>query len=145
MQPQKELTILLVEDSRDDVFFFRRSLEKTKLPATLHVAENGRKAIDYLNNQGRFADAQQHPRPEIVFIDLKMPHMDGFELLAWISQQFREPPFQAMVLTSSDEPRDYQKALDLGAHGYFLKPISIEQLSTLLQQLQPTSPACPPS
>src|SRR5437867_7683368 len=132
MPLEKELTILLVEDLRDDAFFFRHALRKTKLPATLHVAENGSRAIEYLSNQGRFVDVRQYPRPEIVFIDLRMPEVDGFELLEWISKAFAGAPFQAVVLTSSDDPQDYQKALELGAHGYILKPILPERLSEVL-------------
>src|SRR5437870_2903958 len=64
MPLEKQLTVLLVEDLRDDVFFFRQALRKTKLPATLHVAENGSWAIEYLSNRGRFADVLQYPRPE---------------------------------------------------------------------------------
>lgn len=129
----KSTVVLLAEDSADDVFFFQRTLSKTNHPVTLHIVENGRVATDYLLNKGAFADAAKFPRPDIVFIDLKMPEMNGFELLTWIYQQFPEVPFRAIVLTSSDEPKDYQQALDCGAHGYFLKPVSVEQLLAQLE------------
>ena len=128
MEAQRELTILLVEDSPDDVFFFRRALNKSGLKAALHVAEHGREAIDYLTNRGRFDDATRYIRPDVLFIDLKMPQMNGFELFEWIRAQFAETPFRALALTSSDEPQDRKRALDLGADGYFLKPISPAQL-----------------
>ncbi len=128
MEAQRELTILLVEDSPDDVFFFRRALNKSGLKAALHVAEHGREAIDYLTNRGRFDDATRYIRPDVLFIDLKMPQMNGFELFEWIRAQFAETPFLALALTSSDEPQDRKRALDLGADGYFLKPISPAQL-----------------
>lgn len=130
------MTILLAEDSSDDVFFFRRALEKAGVPAVLHVAENGREAIQYLKKEGRFADAANYPQPEIIFIDLKMPEVGGFEVLSWIAQKLPAPAFQMIVLTSSDEPPDYQKALELGAHAYFLKPISPDQLATIIRRLQ---------
>jgi CheY-like chemotaxis protein len=130
MEAQHELTILLVEDSPDDAFFFRRALGKTGLKAALHVAADGKEAIDYLTNQGRFYDAARYVRPDVVFIDLKMPEMNGFELLEWIRAQFAEMPFRALALTSSDEPQDRKRARDLGAHGYFLKPISPAQIRT---------------
>ena len=128
MEAERELTILLVEDSPDDVFFFQRALSKTGLKASLHVAEHGEEATDYLTNQGRFSDPARYVRPDVVFIDLKMPEKNGFELLEWIRAQFAESPFRALVLTSSDEPQDRKRALDLGAHGYFLKPISPDQI-----------------
>jgi CheY-like chemotaxis protein len=133
-------TILLAEDSADDVFFFRRGLQKTGLNAEIKVVENGQEAIDYLTQQNGYAEPMMSPRPDVIFIDLKMPEVDGFELLEWISKNYATPPFEAIVLTSSDEPRDYKKALDLGAHGYFLKPITSEQLSTILTR-QRVAPA----
>ena len=134
--PQKQVTILLVEDSPDDVFFFRRAFQKANISATHDVAENGREAMRYLKNEGRFADAAIYRWPEIVFVDLKMPEVDGFELLRWVSKEFSDTPFQTIVLTSSDEPQDYQQALDLGAHGYFLKPILPEQLLHVFDRLR---------
>ena len=128
MEAKRELTILLVEDSPDDAFFFRRALDKTGLKVALHVAGDGEDAIDYLTNRGRFNDATRYVLPDVVFIDLKMPHINGFELLQWIRAQFAETPFRALALTSSDEPQDRKRALDLGAHGYFLKPISPDQI-----------------
>jgi len=128
MEAQRELTILLVEDSADDAFFFRRALNKTGLKAALHVAGDGEDAIDYLTNRGRFGDAARYLPPDVVFIDLKMPQMNGFELFEWIRAQFAETPFRALALTSSDEPQDRKRALDLGADGYFLKPITPDQI-----------------
>ena len=92
------------------------------------MAEHGKEAIEYLTNRGRFHDAARYVRPDVVFIDLKMPEKNGFELLEWIRAQFAESPFRALVLTSSDESQDRKRALDLGAHGYFLKPISPDQI-----------------
>jgi two-component system response regulator len=129
---EHELTILLVEDSPDDAFFFQRALKKTGLKAALHVAEHGQEATDYLTNQGRFSDPARYARPDVVFIDLKTPGLNGFELLEWMRAQFAETPFRAVFLTSSDEPRDHQRALDLGVDGYFLKPISPEQLRAVV-------------
>jgi CheY-like chemotaxis protein len=135
-----KITILLAEDSDDDVFFFRRGLQKTGLTADLEVAENGRKAIEYLTQQMSFSGPASSPRPDVIFIDLKMPEMDGFELLEWIGKNYGTPPFETIVLTSSDEPRDYKRALDLGARGYFIKPISAEQLTTVLTRGRVASP-----
>jgi CheY-like chemotaxis protein len=125
----KPPVILLVEDSPDDVFFFERALAKVNLPTVLHVAENGRIATDYFLNRGKFSDTQSYPMPDVVFLDLKMPEMNGFELMAWVQKKYGELPFRTVVLTSSDEPKDYQQALDAGAHGYILKPISTEQIT----------------
>ena len=132
MDAQHELTILLVEDSPDDVFFFQRALDRTGLKASLHVAEHGQEATDYLTNQGRFSDKARYVRPDVVFFDLKTPGLNGFELLEWIRVRFAETPFRAVALTSSDEPQDHQRALDLRVDGYFIKPISPEQLRAVV-------------
>lgn len=132
------ISILLAEDSDDDVFFFRRGLQKSGLTADVHVVENGRRAIEYLSQQRAFSTAPQHP--DVIFIDLKMPEVDGFELLEWIGKNYETPPFETIVLTSSDEPRDYKRALDLGARGYFLKPISPEQLASVLTRVRVAAP-----
>jgi CheY-like chemotaxis protein len=145
VEAEHELTILLVEDSPDDAFFFRRALDNTGLKASLHVAEDGQEATDYLTNQGRFSDPEQYPRPDVVFIDLKTPGLNGFELLEWIRVQFAQAPFRAVVLTSSDEPQDHQRALDLGVDAYFLKPISPEQLRAAVTGGCSTHEPMPPS
>ena len=135
MSPE-QITILLVEDLADDVFFFRRALKKASPGAVLHVVETGRQAIQYLANEDCFSDKASFPQPDFLFLDLKMPEVSGFELLNWVAGKFSRTPFEAIVLTSSDEPQDYKRALDLGADGYFLKPITAEQLSHVFTRKQ---------
>src|SRR2546421_12885115 len=100
-------TILLVEDSEDDVFFMRRALKKAQISCPLEVACDGQQAIDYLGRTGKYAGRAEHPLPSLVFLDLKMPCVSGFEVLEWLRQQ---PPalneIPVFVLTSSPEERD---------------------------------------
>ena len=124
--------ILLVEDSPDDVFFFRRALAKSGAQATLYVAEDGVEAMNYIANQGRFADRQMFPPPEIVFLDLKLPHMNGFEFLQWFRQNRPNSPIPIVVLSSSDETKDRERARILGVAAFHLKPPTPEQLSALI-------------
>lgn len=137
MESEAELVVLLIEDSQDDVFFFQRTLHKTGLRARLQVAEDGKEAIDYFKRENRFAGEAGKPQPHLVFLDLKMPRVNGFELLEWIGKEFPNPPFQILVLTSSDEPQDKDRAFELGAHGYFLKPMSVEDLSAAIERHKP--------
>jgi CheY-like chemotaxis protein len=78
--------ILLVEDREDDLFFMRRALKQSGVRNPLHVVSDGAKAIEYLSGLGDFADREEHPLPDLVILDLKMPGKDGFEVLAWIRQ-----------------------------------------------------------
>jgi hypothetical protein len=88
---EQPIIILLVEDSPDDVFFFRRAVHKSGLSAVTHVAVDGVEAMDYLLNKGRFADAAAYPPPDIMFLDLKLPHVNGFEVLEWMRRHAECP------------------------------------------------------
>jgi CheY-like chemotaxis protein len=132
------IIILLVEDSPDDVFFFQRAIRKSGLTVVTHVAVDGIEALDYLLNKGRFANAAAYPPPDIVFLDLKLPHINGFEVLEWMRRHAECPRTQVVVLTSSNQPEDQERAESLGADLFLTKPPESEQLRQILQK-------CPPS
>lgn len=127
--------ILLVEDNDDDAFFMERALTKAQLSHPLRVARDGQEAIDYLAGEGKFSDRAQYPLPFVVFLDLKLPYIHGFDVLIWIRQQeqFRQLP--VVILTSSPEERDQQKADALGAQGYLVKPPDAQMILLTLQGL----------
>jgi CheY-like chemotaxis protein len=127
------LKILLVEDSPDDVFFFRRAVNKAGIVAETHVAVDGVEAINYLTNQGQFADAGAYGPARVMFLDLKLPHVNGFEVLEWVRAhpERKTPPI--IVLSSSDEPEDRDRAASLGASLFLTKPPLAEQLREALQ------------
>ena len=129
-------TILLVEDNEDDVFLMKRALKSAKITNPMQVVEDGRQAVEYLAGEGIFADRLKFPYPEIVFLDLKLPHKSGFEVLAWL----RENPYLAetniCVLSSSNLPTDIQKAQALGAKAYLVKPPSADALHQIAQKFQ---------
>jgi CheY-like chemotaxis protein len=79
----KEARVLLVEDDDDDVFILRRAIVAAELPVVLHVAKSGDEAVDYLSGQNGFGDRKRFPIPDLVFLDLKLPGRDGFDVLAW--------------------------------------------------------------
>ena len=120
--------ILLVEDSEDDVFFFKRSLKRAQADVDLQVASDGSKAIAYLSHEGP-------PSPDAIFLDLKMPNQNGFEVLEWIRQH---PPLsnaKVYILTSSSQPGERERAKELGANDYFLKPLAPDLLRDALSRL----------
>jgi CheY-like chemotaxis protein len=131
---EQPILILLVEDSPDDVFFFRRAVTKSGLFAVTHVAADGVEAMDYLLNKGRFADAAAYPHPDIMFLDLKLPHVNGFELLEWMRRHAECPRTPVVVLTSSNQPEDQERAEALGAALFLTKPPAPEKLRDVLQK-----------
>jgi CheY-like chemotaxis protein len=129
-------TILLVEDNDDDAFMFKRALKKSGIMNPLHVATDGRQALDYLGGRGNDADLERHPRPFIAFIDLKLPYIDGFEILEWIGRQPSLSTLIAIVLSSSNQNGDQEKAYALGARSYLIKPPSPEDILRLMKSLE---------
>lgn len=112
---------LLVEDNEDDVFFMRRAFKAAGLKNSLHVVADGEQAIEYLSGQSDFSDRERHPLPDMIFLDLKMPGLNGFDVLRWIRND-RKSNVPVAMLTSSPEEIDRQKARELGADCYLLKP-----------------------
>jgi CheY-like chemotaxis protein len=127
------LKILLVEDSPDDVFFFRRAVNKAGIVAETHVAADGLEAIHYLTNEGQYADANTYGQPAVMFLDLKLPHVNGFEVLEWVQAHPEKTVPPIIVLTSSDEPEDRNRAAGLGASLFLTKPPAPEQLLEALR------------
>jgi CheY-like chemotaxis protein len=128
--------ILVAEDEESDVYFLRRALQKVGVTNPLVAACNGWEAIRYLEGQGPFSDRAQHPLPALLLLDLKMPVMDGFGVLAWLEGRPDVKRFPVVVLTSSEEPADQEKARRLGAVDYIVKPKSPGDLVGVVQKLQ---------
>lgn len=119
---QAEPTILLVEDSEDDVFIMQYALKQAHVANPLQVVTDGQMALDYLAGTGSYSDRERFPLPFVVFLDLKLPYINGFEVLAWINKQKALNAPVVVVLTSSDEEKDQQQAYALGARSYLVKP-----------------------
>jgi CheY-like chemotaxis protein len=125
--------ILLAEDDVNDVFFMRRALQKAEIGYPLQVVTDGQQAVDYLGGQAQFSDREQFPLPSIILLDLKMPFLDGFEVLSWLGSQTSLKNIPVVVLTSSAEERDRRKAAELGAKAYFVKPPKADTLKELMR------------
>ena len=121
-------TLLLVEDSPDDVFFMKRALKSAEVALPLHVAGTGEEAIAYLSGRDKFTDRAAFPLPLLVLLDLKLPVRDGHEVLAWIREQPALKQLVVIVMTTSKERVDVQKAYALGANAYLVKPAAAAQL-----------------
>ena len=130
-----EHTILLVEDDKNDVFFFQRAMEKAGLTCPLRIARDGGEAIDYLSGIGTFADRVRFPLPCMVLLDLNLPRQHGLEVLQWIRGHAPDPAVPVIVLTSSTLDRDVREAYRLGANSYLSKPSGSEDLVALVRML----------
>ncbi len=128
--PGKPLKVLLVEDLEDDRFFFQHALEHSNLNAELFIAKDGLEAVEFLKSESK---VPSRPRfPDVVFLDLKMPEFDGFDVLRWMNRESLLNQTKVYVLSGSDEPRDIQLAKELGAVSYFVKHIKAPALNALL-------------
>ncbi len=128
--------ILVAEDDTADAFFFQRAFKRAGIPITLHFVRDGREAIDYLQNTEPFAERATNPMPQLLLLDLKMPRLDGFDVLAWIRQQPVLEKLQVIIFSGSDEPRDRKRAQELGANSYLVKPHSIEEMNILVARFR---------
>jgi CheY-like chemotaxis protein len=126
-------TVLLVEDEPDSVFFFQHVAAEHGFEDIVHVAQDGRQAMDYLEGAGDFADRGEHPLPSIVVLDLKLPRMSGFEVLRLIRTSPRFQTLIVVMLTSSAADSDVTQAYALGANAYLVKPLGLDALSTMVK------------
>jgi len=136
MKLNPNTTILLVEDEPSDVFLMTRALKKAQIPNPLQVACDGQEAINYLSGVDKFSDRTQFPIPGIIFLDLKLPYKNGFEVLTWIRSQPHLDSTLVMVLTSSSEERDIAQCYRLGARTFLVKPPTPAMLLELMMSLK---------
>jgi CheY-like chemotaxis protein len=128
--------ILIAEDDEDHVFLLKRALQKGAVLNPIFVVHDGSEAINYLKGEGKYADRYEYPLPSLLLLDLKMPEKNGFEVLEWIRQQPGLRRLRVVVLTTSDEPSDIDRAYDLGANSFMVKPLQKEQFFGLTEAIK---------
>ena len=128
---QEKTVILLAEDREDDVFLIRKSLISAGIPYPVHAVEDGEEAIAYLKGEGRYSNRDEYPLPDLLLLDLKMPRVDGFEVLQWIREQPSLRTLRVVVLTASEQIRDVNRAYGLGANSFLVKPLDFENFLEL--------------
>ncbi len=128
---REKALILLVEDRADDVTLMLRSFEKAGIKNPVRVAIDGEEAVAYLSGTGKYSNRDEYPLPELILLDLKMPKMDGFEVLKWIRTHPEFSQLRVVVLTSSDDIRDVNLAYKLGASSFLVKPMDFDRFVEL--------------
>lgn len=130
-----EVEILLVEDNSSDVELALHALKKNKLANKIKVVRDGAEALDFVFCTGAFADRSiEHP-PKLILLDLKLPKVDGLEVLEQIKKDPRTRTIPVVVLTSSREDRDIVESYQFGVNSYIVKPIDFDRFSEAVRQL----------
>jgi len=127
--------ILLVEDSEDNVFLVRHAMHKAGVTCPLQVVTSGEQAIEYLSGTNGYSNWKQFPLPAIILLDLKMPGMNGFDVLKWIRQRPGLKALRVAILTSSDMPSEIKMAHDLGANVFLTKPVELDRLIEIMRTI----------
>jgi CheY-like chemotaxis protein len=135
MSAAKVHPLLLAEDDENDVFFMQRAFKQAKIANPLLRVKDGEEAIAYLQGEGAFADRKEFPLPCLILLDLKMPRRNGFEVISWVRSQPVLKRLPIVVLTSSKEDPDINRAYELGASTYLVKPVKFEGLVEMMKAL----------
>jgi two-component system, response regulator len=131
----REPLIVLVEDNADDEELTLRALAKSRIANRVAVVRDGEDALDYFFTRGKHADRDPHDPPMLVLLDLKLPKIDGLEVLRALRSDERTKLIPIVVLTSSAEERDLVRSYGLGANSYVRKPVDFVQFADAIQQL----------
>ena len=128
--------ILLAEDNDDHVTLILRAFRKGALLNPVFVVKNGEEVIQYLKGEGKFVNRSEYPLPSLLLLDLRMPMKDGFEVLEWIRADSNFKPLRIVVLTTSEDMKDVNRAYQLGANSFLVKPMDLEHFASLTDAIK---------
>src|SRR5690242_4830238 len=128
--------ILLAEDDPNDTLLIKRAFQKAGLGNALKTVNNGEEALDYLRGINGYSDRGRFPVPFLLLLDLKMPGTSGFEVLQWVRSQSDFKRLLVVVLTSSNFQADVDRAYDLGANSYLVKPVEFNEMVHMIQRFE---------
>lgn len=127
--------ILLVEDSPDEAAFFTHTFNQAQLPAQLHIVTDGREAVDFVFGIGHYAHRNPAIKPKLIVLDLKLPRMNGLEVLRQLKSDLRSRNIPAIILSSSQEESDLVESYAMGVNSYLVKPVDFDQLVASIRVL----------
>ena len=131
----RPMTILLVEDNPDHAELVKRNLEEFQVANHIKHVEDGEAALDYVYRRGAYSDHKNFPRPDLILLDLRLPRIDGLEVLKQIKRDLTLQAIPVVVLTTSDAEKDLAQAYEYHANSYVTKPVNFENFSRLLRDL----------
>jgi CheY-like chemotaxis protein len=131
-----KVPILLAEDDENDVFLMNRAFSKAGFLNPIFVVHDGQETLDFLEAKGNYAIREKFPLPGLLLLDLKMPLLDGFDVLAWLRQRREFDKLPVVVLSSSKLGSDVDRSRELGVYDYRVKPQQFEDLVRLLQDVR---------
>jgi two-component system response regulator len=135
MKDTTEINILLVEDNRDDLDMTVRALRQANLANNIHVVRDGAEAVEFIFCQGAHAGRNLEAGPKLVLLDLKLPKIDGMEVLKRMKGDPRTRMIPVVMLTSSREQKDVIESYNLGVNSYIVKPVNFEGFCAAVQEL----------
>jgi CheY-like chemotaxis protein len=135
---QRPRPILVAEDNEDHALFILRAFKKGGMvsPDPVFVVRDGVEAIEYLSGEGKFKNREEYPLPMLLLLDLKMPNKDGFEVLEWVREQPGLRRLRIVVLTTQAEINEVNRAYELGANSFLVKPTNMEDFFNLTEALK---------
>jgi CheY-like chemotaxis protein len=128
--------ILVVEDREDDILLLRKALSLASIKNPLHFVRTGEEAVAYFSGEGKYSSRDEFPLPLLTLLDLKLPGINGFEVLTWIRRQDGLRGLPVVVLTSSDQLCDVNRAYELGANSFFVKEFDFNDFVNLTKLLE---------
>ena len=131
----KDKHILLVEDNPDDEALTLRALKKNNIFNEVVVTRDGAEALDYMFAEGEYTQRDIHDLPKVILLDLKLPKIDGIEVLARLRANEHTRKIPIVILTTSNEDIDVAKCYDSGANSYIQKPVDFDQFIEVVRQL----------
>lgn len=129
------IDILLVEDNPDDIDLTLYALKRNNLANSVHIVRDGEEALDFLFCRGRYVERKFDDPPKVVLLDLKLPKVDGLEVLRIVKSDKRTKAVPVVVMTSSKEQRDMVEGYHLGVNSYIQKPVDFDAFRDLIKQL----------
>jgi CheY-like chemotaxis protein len=129
------LNILLVEDNPDHAELVRRSFQDHQVANRIYHVTDGEFALDYLFRRGEYADPDKSPRPHVILLDLRLPRVDGLEVLKEIKETDMLRRIPVVILTTSDGERDVSRAYDRHVNSYLVKPVGFDNFTKLMNEL----------
>jgi two-component system response regulator len=135
MSDTNEVEILIVEDNQDDLDMALRALRKANLTNKIQTVRDGAEALGFIFCEGAFAGRKFENPPKVILLDLKLPKVDGMEVLKRVKGDERTKMIPVVILTSSKEQKDVIDSYNLGVNSYIVKPVNFEQFAAAVQEL----------